>query len=284
MLIAGCGYVGSALAHELAGEGRTVWGLRRSPEGLPEGVLPVAADLSRPHTLDGLPRAVDAVVYCASADTSSEEAYRTAYVEGPRNLLDALGRRGAAPRRLLFVSSTAVYGQEGGSWVDEDSPTRPTDFRGRVLLEAEALVGAWEATGIVVRFGGIYGPGRTRLVERVRSGEARCARGEPRYSNRIHRDDCAGVLRHLLDRPDPRGLYLGVDREPAERCEVLRWLARRLGVPDPPVVEGEREGRRRSNKRCSSDRLVAEGYRFRHPTYREGYGDLLAEEGAGPLP
>ncbi len=284
MLVAGCGYVGCALARELADEGRTVWGLRRSPEGLPEGVLPLAADLSRPHTLEGLPGAVDAVVYCASADTSREAAYRTAYVEGPGNLLDALRRGGAAPRRLLFVSSTAVYGQEDGSWVDENSPTRPTDFRGRVLLEGEALVGDWEETGIVVRFGGIYGPGRTRLVERVRSGDARCSRGEPRYSNRIHRDDCAGVLRHLLDRPDPRSLYLGVDREPAERCEVLRWLARRLGVPEPPVVEEEREGRRRSNKRCSSDRLAGEGYRFRYPTYREGYGDLLAGEGAGPLP
>lgn len=284
MLVAGCGYVGSALARELADEGRTVWGLRRDPDRLPEGVRPLAADLGRPDTLDGLPGAVDGVVYCASADASREEAYRTAYVEGPRNLLDALGRGGAAPRRLVYVSSTAVYGQEDGSWVDEDSPTRPTDFRGRVLLEGEALVGAWDGGGVVVRFGGIYGPGRTRLVERVRSGEARCSGGDPRYSNRIHRDDCAGVLRHLLDRPDPRGLYLGVDREPAERCEVLRWLARRLGVPAPPVAEEEGGRRRRSNKRCSSDRLTGEGYRFRYPTYREGYGALLAGEGAGPLP
>lgn len=279
VLVAGCGYVGNRLAGLLAEEGREVWGLRRSPGSVASGVRAVAGDVSRPSSLDGLPGAVDAVVYAVSADTSTEEAYRAAYVEGPANLLDALEEIGDRPRRVLFVSSTAVYGQQDGSWVDETSATEPSGFRGRVLLEAEESLRGRDGPVVVVRLGGIYGPGRTRLVDRVRDGEARCTGGEPRYSNRIHRDDCAGALRHLLGHPDPRPLYLGVDREPAERCEVLRWLARRLGVPEPPVVE-EGGGSRRSNKRCSSDRLVEDGYTFRHPTFREGYGALLADEGS----
>lgn len=275
--------MGNALASLLVEEGRTVWGMRRNPEALAPGVRPVAADVSRPSGLDGLPRRVDAVVYAVSPDAASEEAYRAAYVEGPAHLLDALARRGARPGRLLFVTSTAVYGREDGSWVDETSPTDPESFRGRVLLEGEEAVRARSDGCVVLRLGGIYGPGRTRLVDRVRSGEARCSGGEPRYSNRIHRDDCAGALRHLLDLSEPRPLYLGVDREPAERCQVLRWLARRLGVPEPPVVEGDGGGGRRSNKRCSSDRLVEDGYDFLYPTYREGYGDLLAARGSGRL-
>jgi nucleoside-diphosphate-sugar epimerase len=109
----------------------------------------------------------------------------------------------------------------------------------------------------------------------VRGGRAVCRPGA--WSNRIHLDDCAGVLRHLLLLPEPEPLYLGVDREPAELCEIQRWLADRLGVA-PPVSAAEvggGGGRRRSNKRCSSDRLAASGYRFRFPTYREGLGALL---------
>jgi len=101
------------------------------------------------------------------------------------------------------------------------------------------------------------------------------------WSNRIHRDDCAGALRHLMLLDGAAGLYLGVDHEPADLCEVQRWLASELGAPAPPTTTGddsdaEISGRRRSsNKRCSSQRLVDSGYRFRYPTFREGYGAML---------
>ncbi|HYW06593.1 MAG TPA: SDR family oxidoreductase [Longimicrobium sp.] len=268
VLIAGCGYVGSALAARLLEDGCEVWGMRRNPDALPSGVRPLAADLGDPATLRALPTELDTVFYTAGADGSTDEAYRAAYVVGLRNLLAALPH---APRRIIFTSSTSVYGQSGGEWVDEDSPTEPAGFGGRRMLEGEALARA--AGGVVLRLGGIYGPGRTRYIDQVRGGDAECP-AEATFTNRIHRDDCAGALRHLMLLPDPRPVYLGVDRAPAEVCEVLGWLAERLGM-EPPR-RGAAGGRTRGNKRCRSDRLVASGYDFIHPGYREGFEALLA--------
>ncbi|HSJ24143.1 MAG TPA: SDR family oxidoreductase [Longimicrobiales bacterium] len=282
VLVAGCGYVGCALAARLAGEGHAVWGLRRSTGALPTGVQPIAADLAVPSTLAGLPLSLDYVVYAAAPGGADDERYRTIYVDGLRNLLAALESQDQRPRRVLLTSTTGVYGQQAGEWVDEDSPTEPEDFRGERPLEGERLLLAGPFPATVLRLGGIYGPGRTRLIEQVRSGQARCVPGL--WSNRIHRDDCAGALRHLMLMEDASPRYLGVDREPVELCDVHRWLAARLGVV-PPVVDedadpsGSAPGRRRrSNKRCSSERLVASGYRFLFPTFREGYAALLAGE------
>ena len=274
MLVAGCGYVGTALAIRLVEDGYTVWGLRRDVSRLPAGVLPVSADLDDPDTLQGLPPDLDVVVYTAAADRSDPGAYRAAYVDGLQNLLDALVSGGQQPRRVLFTSSTAVYAQMQGEWVDEQSPTEAADFTGKIMLEGEGRVLSGPFPGTVLRLGGIYGPGRTRLVEQVRSGQAICTPAV--YSNRIHRDDCAGALRHLMLLEQPEPIYLGVDRESAELCAIQGWLAEQLGAPPPQVKEEGTSRRRRSNKRCSSERLVRSGYRFHFPTYREGFASLLA--------
>jgi nucleoside-diphosphate-sugar epimerase len=271
VLIAGCGYVGSALAGELVDQGDEVFGLSRRPVGLPEGVTPVAADLTRAETLRDLPRDLDAVVYAASADAREDAAYRRAYVEGVAYLREAV-----SVARFLFVSSTSVFGQVDGEWVDEESPTDPRSFSGRRVLEGERLALAGPG-GVAVRFGGIYGPGRTRLRDSVAAGRARWR--PHHFTNRIHRGDCAGVLRHLLGLPQPDPLYVGVDREPALERVVLAWLARRTGVPEPPEEAAGDSGRGAGSKRCSSRRLVASGYAFRYPTFREGYAAM--EEGAG---
>jgi nucleoside-diphosphate-sugar epimerase len=263
----------------LAAAGQEVWGLRRDPAGLPAPIRPLAADLGEPATLECLAGlAPDAVVYVASADAFDEAAYRRVYVEGVRNLLAALAVR--PPARLLYVSSTGVYGQTAGEWVDERSPAEPGGFSGRCLLEGENLALGRGRPSVVVRFGGIYGPGRTRLVEAVRRGEA-CGDSPPRYTNRIHRDDCAAVLEHLLGLPSPEALYLGVDCLPAPECEVMDWLADALGVPRPPRGGGSAPGPQRGNRRCRNDRLLASGYRFRYPTYREGYRAVLGAQGPG---
>lgn len=276
VLIAGCGYVGSALAELLVEDGHEVWGMRRNPAALPPGVRPFPADLRDPATLASLPPALDAVAYTATPDASTDEAYQAAYVDGPRHLLAALAEQEQRPQRVLFTSSTSVYSQREAEWVDEDSPTDPGGFSGARMLEGERVFidGPFPAT--VLRLGGIYGPGRTSLVEKVRSGAAHCA-PEPSWTNRIHRDDAAGALRHLMMLDAPAPLYLGVDREPAALCDVYRWIAARLGLSAPPLRAGAAEGRRRSpgNKRCRSDRLASSGYAFRHPTFREGFGALL---------
>lgn len=267
VLIAGCGRLGRELGLQLSRSGHRVHGLRRSAEKLPGELLPVAADLADPAGLAELPES-DRVVFAATAGESTEAAYRRIYVSGLGHLLDAIARQARRPR-LVFVSSTAVYEADDGCWVDEDTPCRPGGFRGRVLLEAEAL--ALEACATVVRFGGIYGPGPGALLGRVRRGAA-CRPG--RYTNRIHVTDAAGALAHLLETQQNERVFLAVDDYPAPECEVMDWLADRLAVPRP--ARDDAEGGR--GKRCRNERLGQTGFRFRYPDYRAGYGAMLSGE------
>ena len=275
-LIAGAGYVGTALAQQLVEKGHDVVLLRRSAVAPPSGARAFRADLCAPGALDALAPA-DWVFYTAAADERSESAYRRAYVEGLARLIERLARM-SLPPRLLFTSSTAVYGQQAGEWVDEASPTEPSDFAGQRLLEGEALVRAAPLAGTVLRLGGIYGPGRGSLLERARAG----ASGAPGYTNRIHRDDAAAALLHLAALSQAEDVVIGVDSEPARACEVLGWLAERLGLPAPrPAPEAPPSARAaRGSKRCRNARLLATGFHFQYPTYREGYAALLAEGAA----
>lgn len=278
VLVAGCGYVGAALAAELASGGERVFGLKRNPVGLPSGVQPIAADLTVPSTLRVLPDEIERVVYAVSPGGPTKEAYQDAYLRGLENLLEALTRRRAPVRRVVFTSSTAVYGQDDGSWVDERSPTEPTRETGATLLRAEQTIACGPFQGVSLRLSGIYGPGRTWLVRRVERGEVRIdPRGAavPRYGNRIHREDCAGAIRHLLSCESVEPVYLGVDDAPAPLSEVYAFVARALGMDAPPVGDAKGDGGRGGNKRCRNDRLKSSGYRLRVPTYRDGYPEIV---------
>lgn len=278
VLIAGAGYVGTALALRLAEQGHQVHGLRRDPTHLPPSVLPLRADLSDPCTLEQLPDDVDHVVFAAAADSSEPEAYRATYVRGLRHLIEALQRRRAPVRRLVFTSSTAVYAQSDGDWVDESSPTQPRHFTGELMLEAERAAAQSGWPTVILRLGGIYGPGRARMIEQVRAGHVTTAAGGS-FVNRIHRDDCAGAAAHLLFLPEPAPVYLGVDDEPASSRVLLEFVAERLGRPLAALDLAQGGTRTRgSNKRCRNARLRASGYVFRYPTYREGYGALIDAE------
>lgn len=276
VVIAGCGDVGSRLALQLGHAGWQVYGLRRDVAALPAGVLPLAADLGEVECPAQWPAtAPDYLVYCATPTSSDESAYRAIYVDGLRHVLGWLRQRGQRPRRLLFVSSTGVYGQQDGEWVDEGAPCQPPGYSGQVLLEAEgvALACGWPAS--VVRLAGIYGPGRRWLLSQVRAGY-RVSSEPPLYGNRIHADDAAGLLACLLQ-ADARGValeavYLGVDDEPAPLHEVIAWLRGQLGVSH---WAAESTVRRAGSKRCSNARARALGWVPRYPSYREGYVALL---------
>lgn len=275
VLIAGCGQVGQALGLRLARSGHAVWGVRRHASKLPPPIQGLSADLSRPETLRAVPP-VDVLVYAASADSSSDAAYRSAYPLGLGNVLEALALTAAPPTRVLFVSTTAVYAQQNGEWVDETSATLPEHFSGLRTLEAEAVLAANASCGIAVRCGGIYGPGRTRLLDRVATGAARFPPGGPSYTNRIHLDDVVGTLAHLIALDSPETTYNCVDSDPADLKTVLEFLATQLGAPAPragQALPGERS--RRTNKRCSNARLLGSGYTLKYPTYRDGYAALL---------
>jgi len=273
VLIAGYGYVGSALAKLLIARGDTVWGLRRgAPLDDASGVRFIQADLEDARSLTELPQDLDWVVFCASAGGSNEEAYRRLYLEGLSALLASLN---GGPR-VLFTSSTSVYAQLDGSWVDESSPTEPHSFAGRIMLQAEARVTGHGLESTVIRLGGIYGPGRTRLVRVVDQNEVNPAQPDG-YTNRIHRDDCAGALAHLTTLAEPKQLYIGVDDSPTLRSEVLAYIATELGKPTPPLGVAPASARGRSNKRCSNRSLKQSGYQFRYPSYQHGYSELIQD-------
>jgi len=273
VLIAGCGDIGSALGTRLLADGHDVFGLRRSATALPTGMTALRMDLTSPTALDSLPDGIDVVFYIVTPDAYEDTAYESAFVCGTENLLLALSSDSAKPGRLVFVSSTSVYGQSLGEWVDETSPTDPRSFSGKRLLQGEKAVLGGPIPGIVVRFGGIYGRGEGRLVQRVRDGSP-CQEAPPLYTNRIHRDDCVAVLHCLSELDAPHPIYLGVDSEPAPQCAVMEWISAELGFPPPPRT-ATADNCRKSGKRCRNARLLATGYRFLYPSYRDGYGAVL---------
>jgi nucleoside-diphosphate-sugar epimerase len=276
ILIAGCGYVGTTLALRLLKHDHKVWAIRRHTAALPESIHKIQADLLNLESLRPLPAYFDYVFYTAGAEGFNEAAYRHAYVDGVWNLLEVLEVEGRRPKRVFFTSSTGVYHHDAGEWLDEESPIEPKRFSGQYLLEGEALLQGSMFPSTVVRLGGIYGPGRTRLIDTVRAEQAHCD-DRTTYLNLIHRDDAAGILHHLMDLESPEGLYLGVDHEPVERNTLLRWIAEQLGQPEPPLrpVNPEHEPQRGGNRRFLNTRVKKTGYAYHFPTYREGYRELL---------
>ena len=297
VLLAGCGDLGTEAGLRFAAAGHRVVGWRRSPGKLPAGIEGVAADLSSGE-LPPVPADASAVVVAVAAGSPTEDAYRAAYIDGLSNVLDAVLASGAGVARVLFVSSTAVYGDAGGGWIDESTTPEPGGFSGRIMREAEELLfDRLRGTGITpvaLRLGGIYGPGRTRLIDQVRNGSA-VVPAEPRYTNRIHRDDAAAAIVRLCTMDAVhKPVYIGVDNDPAELGDVLCFLAAELGLPRPPSSAGAvsknggdrggaskagAEPARGGNKRCSNALLRSTGFEFLCPSFREGYRDILAGVG-----
>jgi nucleoside-diphosphate-sugar epimerase len=282
--ILGCGYVGTELGRQLLARGDEPVGVRRSAAGCEEieeaGFEAVRADVTDPDALAAVPD-VDAVVFAASSGGRGADAAREVYVEGLRTAIEGFGSREHPPDRLVYTSSTGVYGDHSGGWVDESTPIEPTTEKTRVLAEAERVALESPIEGTVARFAGLYGPGRYRL-ERYLEGPV-----TEGHLNMVHRDDAAGAVRFLLE----EGLAHGepvvvVDDEPVEKWAFADWLAEQCGVEEPPKRTKEERlaagdlseaARRRilTSKRCSNAKLRDLGYEFEFPTFREGYREAV---------
>ena len=276
VMVVGCGDVGGRLALQMLDKGWQVSGLRRAVGQLPAGVQPVAADLAEPSIPQAWPQGpLDYLVYCVAASQHDEAGYQAAYVDGLRHVLAWLAQRGQRPRRLLFVSSSSVYAQKDGEWIEEGAATEPEGYSGRVMLEAERLALASGIPASVVRLTGIYGPGREWLLSQVRQGY-RVAEEPPLYGNRIHAEDAASLLAFLLQ-ADADGkvlddYYIGVDDDPAPLADVVAWLRAYMGVTE---WSDEQRVRRTGSKRCSNARARALGWAPVYPSYKEGYAAIL---------
>ncbi|MDL5361930.1 SDR family oxidoreductase [Halalkalicoccus sp. NIPERK01] len=283
--ILGCGYIGLELGRQLTARGHDVVGVRRSPEGCEAieeaGFQSVRADVTDRDALAGVPDA-DALVFAASSGGRGAEAAREVYVRGLETAIGHFAGRADPPERLLYTSSTGVYGDHGGEWVDEETPTEPATEKTRVLWEAEETALDSPIPGTVVRFAGLYGPDRYRL-ERYLEGPV-----TEGYLNMVHREDAAGAVRYLLEENLARGeVVLAVDDEPVDKWAFADWLAEQCGVPEPPKETKEERlsdpnlsepARRRleTSKRCSNAKLRELGYEFSYPTFREGYREAVA--------
>ena len=285
LLSLGHGYSAAALAHRLIPKGWRVIGTTRSPEKAAkladegvEGLVWPGGDL-RP----ALAQATH-LLTSVSPDSRGDPVLAA--------LSDAIA--GAAPHLSWagYLSTTGVYGDHAGGWVDEATPLTPSTERGRARVAAEA---AWqslaERTGLplhVFRLAGIYGPGRGPF-EKVRDGTARRIVKPGQVFSRIHVDDIAQVLEASINRPNPGAVFNLCDDDPAPPEDVLAHAAVLLGLPPPPEVpfaeaQVGMSPMARSfyaeSKRVRNDRIKGElGVRLLHPDYRAGLAAILAAEG-----
>jgi nucleoside-diphosphate-sugar epimerase len=280
VLLVGCGDIGIALGAQLIKQGANVWGLRRDTGKLPAGFKGLAADVCDAQSLSVLTGLdFDSVVITLTPGQFTDEAYERVYVRGLANVLAALGEK---TPHIFYISSTSVYHQADGDWVDEGSPTSPTSFSGRRLLEAERLLAQSRFSAdnkvTIIRFAGIYGPGRYRLIQQVREGKG-CAKQPELFTNRIHRDDCVGFLLHLINQKDNQSLenlYIGVDSTPVTMWNLKQWLAKMLNIDSATLTEDAVT--RRNSKRCSNKLMLATGYEMRYADFRDGYRSVMLLE------
>lgn len=265
VLIAGCGDLGTRLGLLLCAAGHEVYGLRRQAARVTPPLRAVTADLLSGSGLESLPAGIDRLVYAVTPDRRDAEAYRAIYHDGLSRLLAALPC-GAPAGGLLFVSSSSVFGQDGGEWVDESHPPQPTLATAQALLQAEDLARRAHSQACVLRLSGLYGPGRNWLLRRLQAGQPLAA--GPHWTNRIHLEDAAALAALLLEHPRPPAVVIGVDDCPVPETEVLDWLAGQHGLPRLPRQAAAMQA---SGKRLSNALARSLGWRPRYPDYRAGH-------------
>jgi nucleoside-diphosphate-sugar epimerase len=264
-LLFGCGYLGRRVAARWVAAGRRVAAVtrRNAAELRALGVEPVVADVTDGASLTALPRAAT-VLYAVGMDRSAGRTMHDVYVGGLGTVLAALPAGG----RFVYVSSTSVYGQTDGGWVDESSPTAPTEEAGRVVLEAEGLLRRLRPDSIILRLAGLYGPDRLLRKIPVLKGEPLIGDAD-KWLNLVHVEDGADAVVAAVEHAEAGTTYTIADDAPTPRREFYTLLAELLGAP-PAAFESRPEpgaaNRRVSNRRAKSEL----GWAPRFPNYREG--------------
>jgi len=273
VLIVGCGDLGIEVAQQLQSQGLTPIGLRRSL--ITDASFDcIQADVTQPSSLSAASNLnPDFLVYCVAASAQTDESYRQHYVEGLRNVLVAL-KDATNLKHVFFVSSTRMYGQTTDTLLDENTVPQEMDFGGQRLLEAENILKqagkSWSYTAL--RLTGIYGPGRNRMINLAANPSHWPTQNT--FSNRIHRDDAAAFIVHLiqmfLNAQPIENCYVVTDNSPVSQYEVLHWIAAQMGTEltgaEPEVVGG---------KRMLNQRMLSTGFLLKYPDYKVGYSAML---------
>ncbi|MBI5610485.1 MAG: NAD-dependent epimerase/dehydratase family protein [Deltaproteobacteria bacterium] len=278
VVVAGCGWLGLAVAKALLAQGHRVTGIRRDPTRAAElagqGIQPLALNLLDPQAHLALPPDTTAIVACQAAGGGGLQDYRAAYLGINQTLLRAAER--LPLRALVYTSSTGVFGHSDGSQVDETTEPSPRTATGEVLAEAEQLLRSAATQGVptrIVRLSGLYGPGRWGTLQRVRSGALALGPGDGAYMNFCHLDDAVQVVLAALDRGSDGTVYHASDAHPPLRREVVTWLSAQLGIA-PSRTDTAIAG---PSRRVSSAWTLANlGITLRYPDFRSGFAQALA--------
>ena len=268
-LILGCGYLGARVAALWQQQNRRVHAATRTAAHLPANVEPILCDVLDPKSLRSLP-AVDTVLYAIGFDRSSGATMRAVYVDGLANVLERLPK----PKRFIYISSSSVYGQTDGNWIAETAPTEPNEASGQIVLEAERVLRAKMPDAIVLRFAGIYGPGRLLRRQTIEKGEAIVGDAD-KWLNLIHVEDGARIVLAAEQYAEPGGVYNVCDDHPVRRRYFYAALARLLNAPEPhfvvppsdqPTPPHEKTNRRLNNRRMKEDLHAV----LRYPDHEQG--------------
>ena len=280
-LVVGCGYLGEPVAERWLRAGHRVHVVTRSVEHArrfsSRGLIPILGDITRPETLADLPE-VEHVLCAVGYDRQTGLPIKSVYVDGLKYLLDTLP---ATVTRFVYISSSGVYGQNDGSWVDENSACHPAREGGIACLEAEQCLQrhALGERSIILRMCGIYGPGRVPRMADIQKGEplATPARG---YLNLIHRDDAIRAVLLAELNPVPPELILVGDGNPVLRRNYFECLAKLLGAPIPrfasPQETAHVSARALSDKRIVNQRMLdCLKINLQYPSFREGLESIV---------
>jgi nucleoside-diphosphate-sugar epimerase len=246
-LVVGCGYLGLRVARLWRNAGARVCAVTRSADRAralaAEGLDPLVGDVTAPDGLPALP-AVDTLFWAVGFDRASGASYRDVHVGGLGRVLDAI----PDTARVVFASSTGVWGTDDGGIVDEATPALPAREAGRVLLEAEDLLHARVGDrGTALRFAGLYGPGRLPRLDDLKAGRPIAADPDS-WLNLVHVDDAARIVVAVAAAPHARRLYVVSDGHPVRRRDWYAHLAARTGSP-PPTFDTAAERTRGADKR-----------------------------------
>lgn len=271
IFIVGCGDIGRRTARLWQAEGATVSALARTAQSAAvlhdAAIVPVHGDLDQAQTLQALRLDEAIVYYLAPPSERGDDDSRM------RNFLGAI--TGQRPARLVYMSTTGVYGDCQGAWIREDQPLKPENARSRRRVDAEQAVMAWGAAHgvavVILRVAGIYGPGRLP-VERLRRGEPVVRAEEAPPSNRIHADDLAAVCVAAAKRGASGEVYNVADGHPTSMTEYFNRVADLLGLPPPPAISWAEAQQRLSPAMLS---FLAESKRIDNRKLREKLGVTL---------
>jgi nucleoside-diphosphate-sugar epimerase len=286
-LIVGCGYLGRRVAALWHAAGDEVFALTRSEQNAAvlrkQGLTPILGDVTDASTLLAFPEC-DTVLHAVGFDRSATASKREVYVDGLASVLDRMASR---CDRFIHISSTSVYGQQAGEWVDEESVCESKTESGEICIAAEQLVldrltnnsstDSSTGKGTVLRLSGIYGADRLLArIDALKNGQP-LPGPEAGWLNLIHVDDAAHIVVTCAESTNPASVYLVSDDRPVLRGDYYRLLARLVGAPEPTFDPGAVARHSRGiNKRCRNRKLREElGVTLRFPDIDSGLADAV---------